>query len=624
MYEGRNLVQVWVRSTGSTTVDAFLSSAEFALGSPTGSWFLLTSEAGEPIGNGQQIFMSDATSTVSSAANPIYLRAQLDSPTNKLRLIVRPEYGGVLEARLYPHAKLFHSNYSETPGFAPMLELMAGRGAQPSCLEASGSYRILEIAYAPDGSVQKLAADAEERCNYGPAAYAAVRLNSATPLFNVVSFGANTPSTVANGTPIQWRAVASSGTGRVEYKYWLHNHAANIWSVLRDWSTDETADWTASNPGLYHVQVWARTVGRSVDYEDWRMFELNVAAAAPTAYSVIATGETRADHTVTLRAAAGGGSGSLEYRFWALDRATGLWTMLRDYAPDPTFDWNVPIGGAGDYTLQVWVRQIGSTGRPDTFVAGDVTILPARSVAFRGTPGETRLDNATLRFTSPETLINSGSSLASDQGALLIAQPTPGVGLPAPDGTWTIWFWNSSAAVMPGHYYPAGSDFPSPVGLRLLRAGRPDCAATGAFTLHEYTRTIPEVVGSTQVLIDRLALDFEQKCNGSSATLYGGIRWNSNVDSIALTAIKVPTTITPGNAVTVEAVGSAMTDPVEFRFWAYNHGTGVWTMLRDYAAAPTINWSPAAGSYTIQVWMRKIGSGASYDRWLNSAAVTVQ
>jgi hypothetical protein len=73
----------------------------------------------------------------------------------------------------------------------------------------------------------------------------------------------------------------------------------------------------------------------------------------------------RAGEPLTLEAIAGGGTGDLEYRFVKFERAAGPWTVIREYGSSNRGEWTP--GAAGDYDIQVWVREVGSAAAYDTW-----------------------------------------------------------------------------------------------------------------------------------------------------------------------------------------------------------------------------------------------------------------
>ena len=63
--------------------------------------------------------------------------------------------------------------------------------------------------------------------------------------------------------------------------------------------------------------------------------------------------------SVAFTAAASGGSGSYEYRFWLLTGST--WTMVQDYSTSATWNWNTAGVAPGYYLVAVHSRNVGST-----------------------------------------------------------------------------------------------------------------------------------------------------------------------------------------------------------------------------------------------------------------------
>jgi lysophospholipase L1-like esterase/chitodextrinase len=187
-----------------------------------------------------------------------------------------------------------------------------------------------------------------------------------TGLFSVVvsppkltGIGANVALPAAPTTTITWTASASGGTGVVEYKFLHYNLAANAWSVLRDWSGSHQASWVpgVSNSGWHALQVWVRTAGSTVAWEDWRATDYFL-VTAPTAVNLTpnrALSGLKVGDLVTWTANVSGGAGPWEYQFLTFDGTS--WKLLQPYSTQNTFSWFPP---AETCALQVWVRAAGS------------------------------------------------------------------------------------------------------------------------------------------------------------------------------------------------------------------------------------------------------------------------
>ena len=124
----------------------------------------------------------------------------------------------------------------------------------------------------------------------------------------------------------------------------------------------------------------------------------------------------------------------------------------------------------------------------------------------------------------------------------------------------------------------------------------------------------------------RLSIDFEQRCDGAAAPLYGGLRYNSNMPLVsALSVTPSTTSATVGSPVTFTGVGSSATDAVDYRFFVLRQETGQWSLVREYAAGNTVTWTaPSPGSYITQLWVRRRGSAASYEAYVNGPPLTVR
>ena len=59
--------------------------------------------------------------------------------------------------------------------------------------------------------------------------------------------------------PVTLTATATGGS-HVEYKFEVRT-STTTYSLLRDWSTDNTATWTPTTPGGYYLRVSAREQG---------------------------------------------------------------------------------------------------------------------------------------------------------------------------------------------------------------------------------------------------------------------------------------------------------------------------------------------------------------------------
>lgn len=398
----------------------------------------------------------------------------------------------------------------------------------------------------------------------------------------VLALEADAPLPAATGTPITWTARVAGAGGPVLYRFYRFSQASNTWSLVRDYSVSNTYTWTPgpNDAGRYALQVWVKHSDSGLPYEGWRssgFFDIQdgpvrVASLSPDVSFPVGTGTP-----ISWNAVAAGGPGPLEYQFWRFSRATGTWTMVRDYGPSPTYVWTPSSNEQGTYALQVWVRRQGLTTPYEAWAASGfftiadslprVTVLsPDRGAPFEvGTPLTWTADASggpgplEFRF----WLFNA----ANQTWSILREYSTSKV------VTWT--------PVMPGAYAIM-------VGVR--RSGSSsyyEAYATESFVVSDQ--------GSAPVVREVVSSANQDVAAGTP------IRWTARV-----------------------AGGPAL---LEFRFYLFSHATQRWTLAQDYSSDPTFDWVPLPGqegTYTTMVWVRRVGSEASYESHQQAAPVTVR
>jgi len=91
-------------------------------------------------------------------------------------------------------------------------------------------------------------------------------------------------------------------------------------------------------------------------------------------------------------------------------------------------------------------------------------------------------------------------------------------------------------------------------------------------------------------------------------------------------ATNVPSPIRSNTPVTWSATTSGGNGSLEYQFWRYNNTTHTWTVVQGYGPQNTYTWQPApgdVGSYGLQVWVRSVGSSASWEAWRSSGTFDV-
>jgi hypothetical protein len=353
------------------------------------------------------------------------------------------------------------------------------------------------------------------------------------------------------------------------------------------WTASSGAGWitvttgaTGSGTGTVSLNVSANTSTSSSRTGSLTVAgkTVSVTQAASTAVRVRSFTASRAyplqaGQLVTWTANASGGVTALQYQYWRYSAKTAAWTIVRDWSTDATFSWVPQVDEAGSYAVQVWVRQTGSTAKYD---------------AWAGTP--------TFAVKAPAAAPVTVSSLV------------PSVALPKPAGTtitWSakasggsgsleyeFWLYNGKAWSIARAYGPSNQFSWTP-------------AVAGSYVLQVWVRQ----VGSSASYDAWLGSGFVTITSALTATV-------SSVTLAADRAMPVST----GTAVTW--TGNANASTVEYEFWLYDGSA--WQIAQPYGPSSTLSWTPSApGRYALQVWVRMIGSIASYQAWASSGLFTV-
>jgi hypothetical protein len=603
--EGENTVIVAVRSWGGDNLEA-IQVAHAVIDPPADSYVLLTRPPAPDLPGGEQILFDEHTGGYMEAgvSNGLNITASRRLPDSYVSAAMRSAEGLVPVVGLYEHAEW------RTPDRAAAIPALEVHTTWDLCTAPlTGRFRILELEYDGGGDVSRVAADIEKSCSdEGAPIFVAVRLNSTLPLFNMFPIASNGPSTVGPGTSVTWTADASSGTGPVEYRFIRYSIQDNAWTIAREWSTDRRFTWTPSTSdyGSYWLQVWARTVGSAAAYDDWRSSDLFVVAPGElTVYGLHwDAARARAGQKVSFEAIAGGGSGALEYRFVQFQHATGRWSVIREYAASNRVEWTPPPGSGGEYSIQVWVREIGSMMAYDAWAGAPLTLGPPRLLVISG------------RDSDPVSLGRSLSVPLSDATSYSSRMI---VGAVDDAGVWYGEFDIRRGPWATGVFEEAIGAMSMAPTLYVRHSSTSCTSDTGRFTVND-------VAIDPDGVLTTLSIDFEQQCDGAAVPLYGGLRYNSNVPLVYAMSVTPSTTVTAaGSPVTFTGIGSSAIDAVEYRFAILHHETGQWTLVRDYAAQNTINWTPPSpGTYVTQLWVRRRGSRASYESYVNGPPLTVR
>jgi len=194
-------------------------------------------------------------------------------------------------------------------------------------------------------------------------------VNHAPPVSSV-TVSADKPSPKTVGAKITFTATASGGSGSYEYYFTYRNPVTATWSVGQAYGARSSWLWnTAGLPtGNYSVQVWARNAGSTAAYEAYKglTYILNNPVAAVAVTTNPASPKT-VGAKITFTATASGGSGSYEYYFTYRNPVTATWSVGQAYGARSSWLWNTTGLPAGNYSVQVWARNAGSTAAYEAY-----------------------------------------------------------------------------------------------------------------------------------------------------------------------------------------------------------------------------------------------------------------
>ena len=368
-------------------------------------------------------------------------------------------------------------------------------------------------------------------------------------------------------------ATATGGGTSKEYQFAVQAPGGTM-TVLQPYGSSNTFPYTPTAAGTYNIRVYARNVGSAAVYEAAQWCIDNVVTSSPVTSVALAASplSPRLVNTpVTFMATATGGGTSKEYQF-AVQAPGGTMTVLQPYGSSNTFPYTPTA--AGTYNIRVYARNVGSAASYEAgwwFTDNVVTSSPVISVTLAASPVSPRLVNTPVNFTATAT-----GGGASKEYQFAVKDPVSGV------------------MTVIQQYGPSNTFPYTPT-------------AAGTYTIRVYARNV-----------------------GSAASYEAGWWFTDNVVtsspviSVTLAASPVSPRLvnTPVNFTATATGGGASK---EYQFAVKDPVSGVMTVIQQYGPSNTFPYTPtAAGTYTIRVYARNVGSAASYEAgwWFTDNVVT--
>jgi hypothetical protein len=269
-------------------------------------------------------------------------------------------------------------------------------------------------------------------------------------------------------------------------------------------------------------------------------------------------------------ATAQGGIG-LQYEFWRLD-ASG-WQRVQDYSASSTYTWTPGVSDQGSHALQAWVRSTGASSAYDAWAS------------------------VTFSITAP--------------APVTVSALNTNVSLPARAGTPITWRATGSGGLAPLQYQ----------FWRLDADGWHIVQAYSAANTYTWTPTGGQT-GSH-------ALQVWVRSAGSSAAYdaWSGVTFTIDspppiVISSFTANVAMPSTV--GTPITWTASATGGAPPLEYQFWRLD--ADGWHIGQAYSPSASYTWTPGAGTegtHAVQVWIRGVGPGGSYETWASTGFFTI-
>ena len=144
------------------------------------------------------------------------------------------------------------------------------------------------------------------------------------------------------------------------YRIWVCDRGTGKWTILSDWSSTKTVEFTPSKSGRYSFVLHVKYKTKTGDVEDdYKAIDKVINGPKSQAKSFEVTGEEFVGSKLSITADATPTADTL-YRIWVCDRSTGTWTILSDWSSSKTAEFTP--SKVGKYSFVVHVKFKTKTG----------------------------------------------------------------------------------------------------------------------------------------------------------------------------------------------------------------------------------------------------------------------
>ena len=437
-----------------------------------------------------------------------------------------------------------------------------------------------------------------------------------------------------------------------QYRFWIQS-PNGTWSVVQDYSATNTYSWTATgNPGSYRIEADVRSSTR-VSYDSYAVVGDVLRACSAVGLS---TSKSSPAFPGTAVVITGSSScpGTPEYRFW-VQPPGGKWAVVQNYGAAATYSWSA--GVQGTYSLEVDVRDQGSTASYDKYVTTSFTIYapPCTTPSLRAVPASPQGSGTRVVFSAssggcPNPRYRfwieppgAGWKVMQDYGAASSfawtggAAGTYGVEVDVRDASSSASYEHVANATYvltacSGARLSASMPSPEPVGTTIVLTGSASCLATPTYRFwvkrpggswaiaRDYGSATAYVWNTTGIADGVYGLEVDARNQGSTAAYETVANMTFLVDTCsgAHLATSKQSPQLPGTTIGLTATATCM-GSAEYRFWVRDL-SGRWTIVQDYSSTSTFSWNTTGrpqGTYGLEVDVRNHGSLAAYESVAN-------
>ena len=241
-------------------------------------------------------------------------------------------------------------------------------GAAQQLVQDWGSLNTYLWTSTGQAGAYKLEVDAKDASEAAYDVYA--RLNYSLSACTGATLTASPPSPSPPGTSVGLTATATC-PGTANYRFLVNG------GVVQGYGPANTFAWSTTGlaQGTYSLEVDVRNQGSTAGYEAWAIVSYRVTFPACSSASLAASpaGRAATGSTVALSASASG-CPTPTYRFLVGG------TVVQGYSPTTTFSWNAAGKAPGTYTLEVDVRNQGSTAGYEAWSTVSYTLAGCSAV----------------------------------------------------------------------------------------------------------------------------------------------------------------------------------------------------------------------------------------------------